>query len=228
MIVESFDNPVALDWIWPLVDVASSQEIRIFAAGEARKPDKEIVVETFMATDLEDPAAMMVVPSHSLHWNVAVPVVSISVTVPEANHVPDVPCATEGPSKKVPVLLRVIGAASVLAIGVDGNRAAGSVPELRFDALPAAKVVAALPAEEVTSPVKAGKRAARSVPESRLLALPAARVVTADPADEVTFPVSAGSRAAGKVPEVSAVALVWGFDTSCVQASPTPKMAATK
>jgi hypothetical protein len=52
-----------------------------------------------------------------------------------------------------------------------GMRAASSVPELRFPALPAESVVATVPTVVVTSPVKAGIRPAGKVPLEMFAAL---------------------------------------------------------
>src|SRR5882724_4815858 len=63
------------------------------------------------------PEAITVVPSHNLTVIFAAPAVSVTKIDPEANHVPDDPCATLGPSKKVAVLFSRTSALVDLVIG---------------------------------------------------------------------------------------------------------------
>ena len=93
--------------IRPPVDEISLHEIRMLAAGDARTPDNVNAVST-PPEDARLPAdadAITVVPSHNLHANKSV-LLDAKVTVPDANHVPEVPCAVLGPSKKVEVLFK--------------------------------------------------------------------------------------------------------------------------
>jgi hypothetical protein len=97
--VLSFELPVALNNITPLVDVESLTLILRLAAGEVIKPDNDIHLILFTASSLIAAEAITVVPSHSLTNQSAGPALSLKVTVPETHHVPEVPCATLGPSK---------------------------------------------------------------------------------------------------------------------------------
>src|SRR5438046_2516588 len=97
--VLSFCAPSSLNRINPVVAVESRQSIRKFPTGDARKPER------LMACVKLDPpvaawaVAIMEVPSHSLQNILAATAVSTTVTVPDANQVPDEPCATVGPVK---------------------------------------------------------------------------------------------------------------------------------
>ncbi len=102
------------------------QLIRMFAAGVVITPDREALKfppAPFMLRLVE---AITVVPSHSLQLMFAV-AVSVAVIVPLAYQVPLVPCATLGPSKYVPVLLRLTSAPSELMNDV---RLTAQVPEV--------------------------------------------------------------------------------------------------
>ena len=90
--------PVKLNFISAVVE-GDLQEMRIFAAGVAKTPDKDTVFPTEDVADvLCSVLAITVVPSHNLQSPVKAPV-SVKVTVPVASHVPLVPCAMLGPSK---------------------------------------------------------------------------------------------------------------------------------
>lgn len=96
--VLSFDDPVLLNSIFPVVALRSLQEILMLAAGDARTPLR-LTLTTPVAVWVEVATlSMTVVPSHSLQLNTEL-AASFSVTVPLANQVPDVPCAVLGPSK---------------------------------------------------------------------------------------------------------------------------------
>lgn len=99
VIVLSLEFPEALKRIKPLVLVSSLTEMRIFPAGEAMNPDKEMIRLAFAVFEFTRALAMTVVPSHSFTEKFAAPAVSETVTVPEPNHVPLVPCAADGPVK---------------------------------------------------------------------------------------------------------------------------------
>ena len=111
--VESFESPELLNNIAPDVAFPSLHDILKFPAGAVIYPLKEIL-------DVPDaPAgpircvqeAITVVPSHNFAVTSALAVVvSITVTVPLTNHVPTVPCAILGPSKKLAVLLSATSA----------------------------------------------------------------------------------------------------------------------
>jgi hypothetical protein len=105
LIVESLEVPVELDSIVPVVALRSRQLIFIFAAGEARYPDNAIDIKWPALSLVEAAAEITVVPSHNLQIKSATVAESDSVTLPDAHHVPDVPWATLGPSKKLDVLL---------------------------------------------------------------------------------------------------------------------------
>jgi hypothetical protein len=93
--------------------------MRMLPAGAAIWPDIGTVCVLLAISVEKDAELITVVPSHNLMLNVAAPAVSLMVTCPLANHVPDVPCATLGPSKKVETLLSVTFATSTFAIGAE-------------------------------------------------------------------------------------------------------------
>jgi hypothetical protein len=82
--------PEVLDVSWQL--------IFMFADGDTIKPDSDIDIGFDAELIVKRDEAMIVVPSQSLHPIFAVPAVSVSVTVPDANHVPG-PVVILGPSK---------------------------------------------------------------------------------------------------------------------------------
>lgn len=92
--------PLALELaeIVPLVELMSRQLILIFPAGDVMIPLNGAGTAPLPATILLVVAAITVVPSHSLQRNWSL-VDELRPTVPNATHVPLVPCATLGPSK---------------------------------------------------------------------------------------------------------------------------------
>ena len=79
--------------------------MRILPAGEAIYPDSVTEPKLPFVTEREV-LESTVEPSHNLTLNVrGVAAPGVKVTTPLANHVPDVPCATIGPSKYEAVLM---------------------------------------------------------------------------------------------------------------------------
>src|SRR6267142_3956732 len=99
VMVLSFELPVKLNFMTLVVAVSHRHEIFMLEAGAVRKPDREIVVKLPALKLTPRPESMTVVPSHNLHKIRLAAAVSPTVTLPLANHVPDEPCATLGPSK---------------------------------------------------------------------------------------------------------------------------------
>src|SRR5581483_263240 len=94
-------TPALAASISPLALLASRTLIRRFPAGDAIYPDKEIAITSLAAGTVLLALAITVVPSQSLTSIRAAPAVSVSVTVPETNHVPVDPWLMLGPSKNV-------------------------------------------------------------------------------------------------------------------------------
>ena len=109
------DRPELLKRIFPVVN-PSFTEMRKFPAGVARNPDREEVIGVFAPSVVQVDDAISVVPSHSFALNVDAAAVSLTVTVPLANQMPTLPCATLGPSKKFDTLLSATSPLSELVI----------------------------------------------------------------------------------------------------------------
>ena len=83
----------------PVVLEAFLQVILMLATGDVINPDKLPELGTVAVVEIiNELLAMTVDPSHSLQSICDTPAESTAVIVPEANHVPDVPCAILGPS----------------------------------------------------------------------------------------------------------------------------------
>src|SRR6266446_8325621 len=95
--VLSFELPVALKRIFPVVFEESRQEILRLPAGDVMTPERARLIKK-VAVSPTAVDEIIVVPSHNLQ-KIFAATVSCAVTVPDANHVPVVPCATLGPSK---------------------------------------------------------------------------------------------------------------------------------
>lgn len=117
---------LALNEIVPAVVVVSCTLILMLPDGFAMNPLKEHVSIDWVLSDTNSVLAITVVPSHSLTRKTAV-LASCTVTVPDANHVPDVPCATLGPSKNNVVLDRLTLADREL-VNADSETASVPVP----------------------------------------------------------------------------------------------------
>ena len=92
----SFDRPVPLNTIVPVAAVESLADMRRFPTGDAMYPERDIVV-LFPAMVVIAAVAITEVPSHNFANTFAIAAVE-TVIVPLTNHVPEVPCATLGPS----------------------------------------------------------------------------------------------------------------------------------
>ena len=99
VIVESLEFPLALNAMLPAVPKTGIADMRKFPAGVAKNPDSEMEIHVLPTLGMSaDAEAITVVPSHNLA-SICAPVLFTIVIVPDANHVPTEPCATDGPVK---------------------------------------------------------------------------------------------------------------------------------
>jgi hypothetical protein len=91
VIVESLAFPESFAMIDPVAELSSLTEILRFPAGLAKNPDNEQVALNPAAAEAIRLESMTVVPSQSFMLKAAAPAVSITVTVPLAYQVPNVP-----------------------------------------------------------------------------------------------------------------------------------------
>lgn len=113
---DALDTPPIVAAIDPVPAVRSSQAIRMFPAGLASSPDREIVVLLPPATLFPD-AAIVVVPSYILQMKFAA-AGAVNVTVPLAFQVPVVPCATLGPSANAPLGVVTLEVSELVKAGI--------------------------------------------------------------------------------------------------------------
>ena len=92
-----------------------STDILRLPAGDIETPDKAMVTK-LLALAVLAVAATTFVPSHNLAYSEPLLTLCETVTVPLTNHVPEDPCDTTGPSKKVEVLFSEIFAVVALVM----------------------------------------------------------------------------------------------------------------